>query len=78
MKEVITITKTWCDHPACVATRQPGDDSQETQSAEVWFYVSGKGRKTNSIKVELCAQHVQEMRSLFNSLQKFDQKGASA
>lgn len=77
MKEVITIVKTWCDHPACVATRQPGDEAQETQSCEVWFYVSGKGRKTNPIKVELCAQHIQEMRATFTAMQKFDQKEAS-
>ena len=73
MKKVITIIETWCDAPGCAESVKE-EGGQETTTAEFWFYVPGKGRKPNPIRVELCDDHREEMRSLFLSMQKYDQK----
>lgn len=72
MKKVITITETWCDHPDCVEQRD--DNDQKTQTVEMWLWTPGRGRKPNSITVDLCEFHLSEMKSLLSALAKYDQK----
>lgn len=75
MKKVITIVQSWCDYPGCAEKSEAvGEESQETATVEFWVYVTGKGRKTNPITVEMCDEHREEMKALFQSMQKYDQK----
>jgi hypothetical protein len=75
MKQVITTIVAWCDYPGCAEMAEAaGASQQDTESVEFWVYVSGKGRKTNPIKVEMCEEHRTELKTLFSSMQKFDQK----
>ena len=79
MKEVLTIVQSWCDHPECVEERAGSEsvDPQETTTVEVWFYAHAKGRKTNPVPVDLCVNHLAELRDLYAALRKFDQKEVS-
>lgn len=76
MKEVITMIRSWCDYPGCAqAARTEGRDTQDTASVEFWVYISGKGRKTSPITVELCEEHREHLKSVFQTMQKYDQRG---
>lgn len=75
MKKVITIIQAWCDYPGCAEKAEAvGQESQETATVEFCFYVNGRGRKTAPITVELCDEHREELKALYQSMQKFDQK----
>lgn len=73
MQEVRIIT--WCDYPGCAeAHKEDGAvDGQDTHTVEYWVYSSGKGRKTNPIKVELCDLHREYLKTIFTEMQKHDQ-----
>lgn len=69
MKRIVTVVETTCDHPACTE-----EGSQPTSSVQFWVYVTAKGRRTNPITIELCDAHRDEVKGLFQFMQKFDQK----
>ena len=71
VKKIITTVETWCDYPDCHVS---GSGTQETSTVQFWVYVSAKGRKTHPITVELCDTHRDELKHLFQSMQKYDQK----
>lgn len=70
MKEIKVIN--WCDHPVCLERRpEMRNGGQDVKDVQVWFYT--RGAKREPIKVELCPDHEDEMRSLYQALSKFDQ-----
>lgn len=75
MKMLVTTVSSWCDHPECVAERLESDPpSQETFEIDFWVYTVGRGRKTSPIRVEVCEEHLEQMKSLYQEMKKFDQK----
>jgi hypothetical protein len=75
MKQVMTVVTSWCDYPGCAdEAAKAGETTQETISVQFLFYTSGRGRKTNPINVEMCKDHADAMRLLYQSMQKYDQK----
>jgi hypothetical protein len=75
MKKVVTTVETWCDYPGCAdRAMESGEAMQETTTIEFWYYVPGKGRKPNPIRVEVCESHKTQLRDLFLVMQKYDQK----
>ena len=75
MKEVITVTKSWCDYPGC-GGREGHPDGQETTTVEVYVNVVSRGRKPQVVTVELCADHRDQLRSMYTLMQKYDQKAS--
>lgn len=73
MKEVITVTKSWCDYPSC-GGRERYQDGQETTTTEVYVNIPSRGRKPQVATVELCEAHRDALREVYLHLQKFDQK----
>ena len=73
MKKIVTIVQSWCDYPGC-ADESTSTGGQETSTTQFWVYVMAKGRKTQPITVELCDKHRDELKHVFQSMQKFDQK----
>jgi hypothetical protein len=67
--------RAWCDYPGCRDDHVHLINGQETQPVEVWVYTPGKGRKPNPIKVEMCEEHLAEMKALYAHLSKFNQRG---
>lgn len=71
MKEIYVVA--FCDYPECSDTaRKETPEGQETFPIDFWVNVIGRGRKTVPIKVELCAEHLAELRGLFTRMQKHD------
>lgn len=76
MKKIVTVVQSWCDYPDCAAEVDPAP--QETETVEFWFYVPGRGRKPNPVRVEMCAEHVEEMKNFMALLRRADQKEATS
>jgi hypothetical protein len=77
MKEISVVS--WCDYPGCAeAARTPKTAAigQDVTPVEFWVYVPGKGRKPNTIRVEMCEDHIADMKLLFHTLGKFNQRDA--
>lgn len=75
MKKVVTVVQSWCDYPDCASDEsERSPDGQDTSTVEFWVYVNGKGRKTLPITIELCETHRDELRAVYQWMQKFDQK----
>ena len=73
MKEIQVIT--FCDYPDCAeGAREETPQGQDTTGVDFWFNARGRGRRTQAILVELCADHLVEMRDLYNALARFNQK----
>jgi hypothetical protein len=63
-----------CDHPQCGTSFDiPEGESQEVTPVEFWVYSSGRGRKTQPIKIELCSECMEELKDLYTAMQRFDQ-----
>ena len=74
-KEVVITTVSWCDYPGCRdIAEEETPEGQETQAVSFWFYVHGKGRKTNPIQVDLCEEHSEEQRALLVHMSKYHQR----
>lgn len=74
-KELFVVS--YCDYPGCKEAfiKEHGVGiAQDTSAVSFWFYVHGKGRKTNPVIVDMCDSHAESQRELFVSLQKFNQK----
>lgn len=72
-KEVMVVS--WCDYPDCAdAHRESSPQGQDTTNVQVWLYVPGKGRKPRPIQIEVCEDHLAEMKALYAALTRFDQK----
>ena len=62
-----------CDHPQCeYAPEIPEGESQEVSPVEFWVNAPG-GRKTKPIKVEMCGSCLEELKELFQMMQRVDQ-----
>ena len=73
MKEIQIIT--FCDYPNCSdEAREEEPQGQETTGVDFWFNARGRGRRTQAILIELCADHLAELRGLYNALARYDQK----
>jgi hypothetical protein len=78
MKEISVVS--WCDYPGCIDTARTAKNAsigQDVTPVEFWVYVPGKGRKPNTIRVEMCEDHLTEMKALFHALSKFNQRDAA-
>jgi hypothetical protein len=71
MREVVV--RTWCDYPGCRDNQNVAVE-QETYTVEFWVYTTAKGRKTQPITVELCEEHRDDLRALYQHLKQYDQK----
>lgn len=60
----------WCDHPVCIENRSELVGGQEVKEVQIWFYTRGQKRKP--IRVELCQEHEEELRTLYQALNKFN------
>lgn len=75
-KEITIITR--CDHPQCRdKDKAEFPQGQKTQDVEVFIYTPGRGRKPEQIKVEMCDEHIREMKDLFSALYPLDQNRAA-
>ena len=75
MQEVVV--KTYCDYPDCAdAWKSESTDgaSQKTTRTTVLVYTNGKGRKPEPIEVLLCDDHLAQMKTIFQALQKHDMR----
>jgi hypothetical protein len=72
MQEVFVITR--CDYPGCAdASRKANPDGQTTTKIEFLVNTVSRGRKTKLIIVEVCEEHLAELRRLFTAMAKHDQ-----
>jgi hypothetical protein len=80
VQEIIVVT--YCDYPGCANEFKEREQTaisygQETVRTTVWVYVHAKGRKTEPVEVLLCDKHVNELRGIFQALQKYSLKDQS-
>lgn len=77
MQEVRVVT--FCDYPECAADYKNFNPESEvalgqaTTTVEYWVYASGRGRKTQPIKIELCDAHKEMLREVYTHAQRYDQ-----
>lgn len=75
MQQVVVIT--WCDYPGCAEKAQEAQKigpqaGQEVGNVDFWVNAFG-GRKTKPIKVVLCGEHKESLKTLFSEMAKYDQ-----
>jgi hypothetical protein len=73
MQEVFIVTR--CDYPGCAdANRKTSPDGQTTAKTEFLVNTVTRGRKTKPIIIELCEEHLAELRGIYTKMSKYDQK----
>lgn len=73
MQEVVV--KTYCDYPECAdawKAESTDEASQKTTRTTVLVYTNGKGRKPEPVEVLFCADHLDQLKGLFQWLQRYD------
>lgn len=55
MIEIIQIHR--CDYPDC-------DETENVSGYNIWGYTPGKGRKPGVVAIDLCAKHLDEIKTL--------------
>jgi hypothetical protein len=66
--------RSWCDYPGCREEHEDEPRGQETVAVDYLFYVRGRGRKTQTVTVEMCEEHAEELAALHRHLVRFNQK----
>ena len=73
MQEVVV--KTYCDYPDCAESHKRDFVSdQKTTRTTILVYTNGKGRKPEPIEILLCDDHLAQMKTIFQLLQKHDMR----
>ena len=64
-----------CDYPDCseVDRETPEGRTGTVRSVEFLVYVQSRGRKSKPIIIDLCEQHIEELKGLYLYLSKVDQ-----
>lgn len=71
MQEVVV--KTYCDYPDCANDHKAHSTTdQKTTRTTFLVYTNGKGRKPDPVEVLLCDDHLAELKTLFQWLQRYD------